>query len=74
MPLKILLIHNFYGSSAPSGENLVVEAERTLLLNHGHDVEMYTRHSDEIRAQGSWGVVKGAFATPWTPWVARDIK
>lgn len=44
--MKILLVHNYYGSSAPSGENRVFEAERTLLENHGHAIATYTRYSD----------------------------
>ena len=47
--MRILLVHNYYGSSAPSGENKVFEAERAMLEKHGHEVAVYTRHSDEIR-------------------------
>ena len=72
--MKILLVHNFYGSSAPSGENQVFDAERSLLKQRGHDVETFTRHSDEIRNQGSWGIVKGALATPWNPFMARALR
>ena len=50
--MRILLIHNYYGSSAPSGENKVFEAERVMLEKNGHEVEVYTRHSDEIRGMG----------------------
>ncbi len=49
--MKILLVHNYYGSSAPSGENKVFEAEKAMLEKHGHEVEVYTRHSDEIRSE-----------------------
>ena len=72
--VKILLVHNFYGLSAPSGENQVFEAEKALLQSHGHEVETFVRHSDEIRAQGSWGSVKGALATPWNPWMIRSVR
>ena len=47
--MRILLIHNYYGSSAPSGENKVFEAERAMLEKHGHEVEVYARYSDDIR-------------------------
>ena len=50
--MKILLVHNYYGSSAPSGENKVFEAEKAMLEKHGHEVAVYTRHSDEIRGTG----------------------
>jgi glycosyltransferase involved in cell wall biosynthesis len=71
---RILLGHNFYASTAPSGENQVYEVEHALLLKHGHAVEVFNRHSDEIRARGPAGVVMGAFATPWNPWMARAVQ
>ncbi len=72
--MRILLVHNFYGSAAPSGENQVVEAEKALLQSRGHEVAEFTRQSDEIRGPGAWGTIKGALATPWNPWSARAIR
>lgn len=72
--MKILLVHNFYGSSAPSGENTVFAAEKKLLEEHGHEVSEYTRHSDEIRSQGVWGTLKGALSTPWNPFSRVKIR
>ncbi|MEA3298606.1 MAG: glycosyltransferase family 4 protein [Pseudomonadota bacterium] len=71
--MKILLIHNYYGSTAPSGENQVFEAERDLLRARGHEVETLTRHSDEIRDRGFVGELRGALATAWNPWMARRV-
>ena len=80
--MRILLIHNYYGSSAPSGENKVFETEKTMLEKHGHEVEVYTRHSDEIRGTGNgkWGtarrilgMVKGALCTIGNPVAARVV-
>ncbi len=65
--MKILLVHNFYGSSAPSGENSVFISEEKLLRNHGHAVNTFTRHSDEIRGRGIIGTVQGALSVPWNP-------
>jgi len=72
--MRILLVHNFYGSSAPSGESQVYETEKDMLQSRGHDLAEFTRHSDEIRGRGAWGAIKGAAATPWSPWAARDIR
>lgn len=72
--MKVMLVHNFYGSSAPSGENQVYEAERSLLRSHGHEVVEFTRHSDEIRGAGAFGLVKGALATPWNPCVISALR
>ena len=75
--MKILLVHNYYGSSAPSGESKVFEAEKTLLGNHGHEVVAYTRHSDEIRTGGVCrrilGMVKGALCTVGNPFAAHEV-
>jgi hypothetical protein len=39
--MKILLSYNYYGSSAPSGENQVFEAEKAMLQARGHEVECF---------------------------------
>ncbi len=72
--MKILLVHNFYGSTSPSGENKVFEAEKDLLCVRGHEVETFTRHSDNIRNKGLIGSIQGALATPWNPWMTWAIK
>jgi glycosyltransferase involved in cell wall biosynthesis len=73
-PIKILLLHNFYRSASPSGENQVFEMERALLERRGHQVEVLTRHSDEIAGQGMRGAIKGAASTPWNPFSARELR
>jgi len=72
--MKILLAHNFYGSATPSGENQVVIAEQAMLRARGHAVSLFGRYSDQIRAQGALGAVKGALATPWNPLAARALQ
>ena len=75
--MRILLVHNYYGSSAPSGENKVFEAEKAMLKKHGHEVAVYTRHSDEIRSGGVvrriLGKLKGALCTVGNPFAARAV-
>lgn len=75
--MKILLVHNYYGSSAPSGENKVFEAEKSMLEKHGHEVSVYTRHSDEIRCgnviKRILGKIKGALCTVGNPFAARAV-
>jgi glycosyltransferase involved in cell wall biosynthesis len=73
-PIKILLLHNFYRSASPSGENQVFEMERALLERRGHRVEVSTRHSDEIAGQCIRGAIKGAASTPWNPFSARELR
>ncbi|WP_291739398.1 MULTISPECIES: glycosyltransferase family 4 protein [unclassified Limnobacter] len=71
--LRILVAHNFYGSSAPSGENQVFLAEVAMLRSRGHEVLEFTRHSDEIRQKGALGTVIGGFSTPWNPSMVRQL-
>ena len=72
--MRILRVHNFYGSEAPSGENQVFVDEGALLAAHGHEVHTLSRHSDEIRRQGALGAIRGALATPWNPLMARAMR
>jgi glycosyltransferase involved in cell wall biosynthesis len=73
-PLRILLAHNYYGSSSPSGENQVFESERELLRQRGYEVFELIRRSDEIRANGALGIAQGALATPWNSFAAAAIR
>jgi len=72
--VKVLLVHNFYRSAVPSGENAVFAAEEALLRSRGHDVETLTCNSDELTARGVLGCIQGAAAVPWNPWMARSIR
>jgi len=72
--MKILVAHNFYCSSVPSGENTVFLAETALLRQRGHHVVEFTRHSDTIRRLGAAGVIRGALSTPWNPFSARELR
>ena len=43
---KVLIVHNYY--QIPGGEDTVVENEKRLLEEHGHEVILYTRHNSEL--------------------------
>jgi len=63
--MRILLVHNFYGSSAPSGENRVVLEERDLLRSAGCEVLEHFTHSDTVRDRGLFPMLGAALLTPW---------
>ena len=75
---RVLLVHNYYGSSAPSGENQVFEAEKVMLEKHGVEVRTFIRQSDTIRNGGKlrrlWGMVKGAASTIGNPFAAVALR
>jgi len=72
--MRILLVHNRYRSTAPSGENRVVDQEGEALAALGHDVIRFGRSSDEIE---QWSMTKKAslpVRTIWSRETYRDLK
>jgi len=45
----ILMVHNYYQSHAPSGEDSVFREDEKLLQSKGHKITLFTRHSDVIK-------------------------
>jgi len=72
--LRVLVVHNRYRSSAPSGENRVVDTERAALVGLGHEVVRFERDSDEIVG---WSLARKA-ALPgravWSREVYRELR
>ncbi|MFB3918326.1 MAG: glycosyltransferase family 4 protein [Terriglobales bacterium] len=72
--MRVLLVHNFYGSSAPSGENQVFKAERALLESRGNSVFVLIRDSDRVRSLGLYGEIRAGLSTPWNMRAADEIR
>jgi glycosyltransferase involved in cell wall biosynthesis len=53
-PLRVLIVHNRYASTQPSGENRVVEDDIESLRTSGVDLSTYIRDSDEISEMPLW--------------------
>ncbi|MGW7685867.1 glycosyltransferase family 4 protein [Kribbella sp. NPDC054772] len=75
--MKILMVHNRYRSTAPSGENRVVDQESAALTAAGHSVRHFERHSDDIE---DWPALKKATLPARVVWsraarhdLARDL-
>lgn len=49
--LRVALVHSFYSSEIPSGENRVVESEAAALERAGHDVRVIAARTDDLRHQ-----------------------
>jgi glycosyltransferase involved in cell wall biosynthesis len=72
--MRILVVHNRYRSTAPSGENRVVDQESEALTSLGHEVDHFERHSDEIE---EWSAARKATLPArvvWNPETRRDLK
>ena len=68
MKTRILIVHNGY--QFKGGEDTVVEAESQLLREHGHPVELFTRHNDDIQQMGRLRLLGNTF---WSSSVAADF-
>lgn len=65
---RILLVHNYY--QQPGGEDAVVASEAALLEKHGHRVELYSRHNDEVGVTGRASLAAQTF---WSRRTYSDI-
>ncbi len=70
--MKILVVHNFYQSHSPSGEDTVFKNEVDLLRGRGINVITYTRHNNEIVS--FLDKIKSSFTSIWSEKTYKDIK
>lgn len=70
--MKILLAHNFYRSSAPSGEDAVYRNERALLERHA-EVVAYERHNDDIDESTLARKARLALNGAWSDRAYREV-
>jgi len=47
-PLRIAVVHSYYSSRQPSGENVVVDLQLDALRRAGHEVELVARRTDDL--------------------------
>ena len=64
--MKILLIHNFHRSGAPSGDDLVVKREMALLQDRGHAVRLFSKSNDDIDKWSIRRKLKLFVEIPWS--------
>lgn len=72
--MKILMIHNHYRSSAPSGEDTVFDNESALLQEAGHEVVKYERFSDELEGINFPSKLGAAAGSIWSSKTYREIE
>lgn len=70
--MKVLIAHNFYQSSSPSGEDGVFRNEVELLRKNGINVVTYEKHNDEITSTAD--KTKAVFTNIWSKKTYREIK
>lgn len=64
--MRVLLAHNYYQSSAPSGEDAVFHNEKMMLENNGIEIIEYTKHSDVLAGKGNIGLLKTSYEMAWS--------
>ena len=72
--MKVLLAHNYYRSSAPSGEDAVFHSERTLLESKGIEIISYEKFNDDIDDSTLAGRVSVALNTSWSTKTYRELR
>jgi glycosyltransferase involved in cell wall biosynthesis len=71
--MRILLVHNYYRSGAPGGEDIVFEQERDLLISAGHDVRYYHRSNDEVDESSLSDKIRAAREMVWSKRTSREL-
>jgi hypothetical protein len=67
--MKIVLAHNYYQQAG--GEDQVFHAESQLLAAHGHSVQHYVLHNDQVTAQSGLALAR---KTLWNAEVYREVR
>lgn len=70
--MKVLLVHNFYRSSSPSGEDAVVKSEAELLKKNGIEAITYEKFNDDVATFSD--KLKMAFKTAWSGKTYKELK
>ena len=69
---KVLMVHNYY--QIPGGEDTVVENEKRLLEENGHEVILYTRHNNELKSFSKIKKLVLPFTTIFNIKTYKDVK
>ncbi len=64
--MRVAVLHNHYRTSAPSGEDVVVDNECRMLTAYGVDVQRLERFNDDIDADKPTAKVRLAVNTVWS--------
>lgn len=69
---RVLIVHNYY--QIPGGEDSVVENEKQMLEEHGHEVFFYSRNNIEIKDYSKWKYFSLLFKTVFNYKTYREVK
>jgi Glycosyltransferase Family 4 len=69
--VKVLLLHSRYRSGPASGENRVVEDEARLLVEGGHDVDVF---APEMRGTSGLRMIRAGLEVIWSPDAVAEVR
>ena len=72
--MKVLLVHNKYRTSAPSGEDIAVNNERRMLENRGVQVTAFERCNDDLDDSSVMAKTAMAVNTIWSQRSRSDLR
>lgn len=71
--MKVLLVHNYYRSGQPGGEDVAFRQERRLLESAGIGVIAYTRSNDEVGGRDVPALARAIAGLRWSRRTLRDL-
>jgi glycosyltransferase involved in cell wall biosynthesis len=71
--MRVLLVHCFYRSAAPSGEDSVYRNEKKLLEDNGYEVITYEKFNDDLDNSSSLKKIIAGAEFIWSPKAFREI-
>jgi glycosyltransferase involved in cell wall biosynthesis len=71
--MRVLLVHCFYRSAAPSGEDSVYRNEKKLLEDNGYEVITYEKFNDNLDNSSTLKKLSAGIEFVWSPTAFREI-
>jgi glycosyltransferase involved in cell wall biosynthesis len=72
--MKVLMVHNRYRTSAPSGEDTAVRNELRMLKRGGIEAVLFDRCNDDLQDAGTTGRLSMAAGAIWSRRSRRELK
>jgi glycosyltransferase involved in cell wall biosynthesis len=72
--MKVLLVHNRYRTSAPSGEDAAVRNEQRMLERGGIETVLFDRCNDDLAPSTVFGKLSVAANTVWSQRSRRELR
>ena len=72
--MRILLAHNYYRTSAPSGEDIAFINEKAMLQDSNLDVQSYEKFNDKLIGINAFSKLKLGLSNSWSHIVYQEMQ